>query len=120
MNAGGVENHLHAVREPVVDENTGPNTKERPKTETAQEARLDGPQDTHSLGLSPVENAPSAMEVKDEVKGAAGEAGMDWFEPLEDDDDPDDESLAGESESVAGSERAMKKIYTYVDSPRLL
>lgn len=112
MNEGGVENHLPAVAEPVVDEDTGPNTKESPETKTAQQALIDGPKDTRSLGPNPVENAPSETEVKDEAKGAAGEAVVDWFEPLEDDDDPDDESLAGESESVAGSERAVRKIYT--------
>lgn len=112
MNVGGVENHLPTVTGPVVDEETGPNTKGSPETETAQEALIAGSKDTRSLGPNPVENAPSEMAVKDEAKGAAGEAVVDWFEPLEDDDDPDDESLAGESESVAGSERAVRKIYT--------
>ncbi|XP_037535060.1 methyl-CpG-binding domain protein 1b, partial [Nematolebias whitei] len=110
MNEGGVANHLPPGTEPVVDQDTGPNTKDSPETKTTQEALLDGPKETRSLGPNPVENAPSEMEVKDEVKG---EAVVDWFEPLEDDDDPDDESLAGESESVAGSERAVRKIYTY-------
>lgn len=70
----------------------------------------------------PVETTPP--EVKEEAKATGGEPPVDWFEPLEEDDDidanstgkndPEEESLAGESErseSMAGSEKAFKKIY---------
>ncbi|XP_074509880.1 methyl-CpG-binding domain protein 1b isoform X3 [Sebastes fasciatus] len=62
----------------------------------------------------PVKEPPG--EVKDDAKAPGGEPPVDWFEPLEDDDYDDDESLAGESErseSVAGSERMLKKIYQF-------
>lgn len=62
-----------------------------------------------------------ATEEKEEAKSSGGEPPVDWFEPLEDDDDesndrndPEEESLAGESErseSVGGSESTFKKIY---------
>lgn len=62
------------------------------------------------------------VEIKDEPKATGGEPPIDWFEPLEEDDDvdsvtrndPEEESVAGESErseSVAGSEKAFKKMY---------
>lgn len=68
-------------------------------------------------------------ETNDEIKSTGGEPPVDWFEPLEDDgdddddygdassigkNDPEEESLAGESErseSVAGSEKASRKMY---------
>uniref|UniRef100_A0A096M5K9 Methyl-CpG binding domain protein 1b n=1 Tax=Poecilia formosa TaxID=48698 RepID=A0A096M5K9_POEFO len=57
--------------------------------------------------------ASEAVEEEEEDQGKpAGEPPMDWFEPLEDDDDdPDEESLAGETESIAGSERATRHLY---------
>ncbi|KAM7423208.1 hypothetical protein PAMA_010982 [Pampus argenteus] len=72
---------------------------------------------------TPKSEAISA-DAKEEAKAAYGEPPVDWFEPLEEDDDddvhstgkndPEEDSLAGESErseSVAGSEKAFKKIY---------
>lgn len=60
-----------------------------------------------------VEETPG--EEREDAKAFGGEPPIDWFEPLEDDDDANsDGSLAGESErseSVAGSEKAFKKIY---------
>ncbi|XP_076608412.1 methyl-CpG-binding domain protein 1b isoform X1 [Chaetodon auriga] len=62
-------------------------------------------------------------DIKEEAQTICGEPPVDWFEPLEDDDDeansgcrndPDEESLAGESErseSVVGSEKTFSKIY---------
>uniref|UniRef100_A0A8D0A6V2 Methyl-CpG binding domain protein 1b n=1 Tax=Sander lucioperca TaxID=283035 RepID=A0A8D0A6V2_SANLU len=56
----------------------------------------------------------------EEAKATGGEPPVDWFEPLEDDDDsfgrndPEEESLAGESEkseSVADSEKTFRRIY---------
>ncbi|XP_035486521.2 methyl-CpG-binding domain protein 1b isoform X3 [Scophthalmus maximus] len=73
------------------------------------------PSDSLHTGGNPV--GESLVEVKEEPPA-------DWFEPLEDDEDDDalsfgrndaeEESLAGESErseSVAGSEKAHRKIY---------
>lgn len=119
MNEEGVENQLPPGREPGVVEDTGlnintninKNSKETRDTAEEPPAPLDVPKETPGLSPNPEEDNPAGLEIKDEVKSTAGEAGMDWFEPLEDDDDPDNESLAGETESVAGSERTMKKIY---------
>ncbi|KAL6111284.1 uncharacterized protein ACO6RY_08299 [Pungitius sinensis] len=52
-------------------------------------------------------------EADEAAKVAGDEPPVDWFEPLED-DDYDEESLAGESErseSVAGSETVSKRVY---------
>ncbi|KAA8593490.1 hypothetical protein FQN60_009606 [Etheostoma spectabile] len=68
----------------------------------------------------PVNETPG--EETEEAKAAGGEPPVDWFEPLEEDDDatgcgrndPEEESLAGESErseSVADSEKTSRKIY---------
>ncbi|KAI3370418.1 hypothetical protein L3Q82_025189 [Scortum barcoo] len=76
-------------------------TKESPRTDPAEEI---------------------SGEIKEEPMSTGGEPPVDWFEPLEDDDDAnsvsrddaEEESLAGESEkseSLVGSEKAMKKIY---------
>lgn len=109
MNEEGAENQPP----PGVVEDTGLNLNTRETQETAEEAPAPtgDPKETQGLSPNPEEDNLPGAELKDEVKPAAGEPGMDWFEPLEDDDDPDDESLAGETESVTGSERAMKKIY---------
>ncbi|KAM3622479.1 uncharacterized protein V6R79_025589 [Siganus canaliculatus] len=66
--------------------------------------------------------------IKEEAKALSGEPPVDWFEPLEEDDDldsidrgdPEEESLAGESErseSVPGSEKTFRKI-NQVQAPR--
>ncbi|XP_071394491.1 methyl-CpG-binding domain protein 1b isoform X2 [Centroberyx affinis] len=83
-----------------------------------------------NLTSAPVELGSG--EANEEAKAAAIEPPVDWFEPLEEDDeannwdlqgpgqhfngrkDPEEESLAGESEksgSVASSERNVKRIY---------
>ncbi|KAK5872985.1 hypothetical protein PBY51_013636 [Eleginops maclovinus] len=62
----------------------------------------------------PVKETP--VQVKEEDKAAGLEPPVDWFEPLEDDDYDEAESLAGESEksvSVAGSEKNNKKVYKF-------
>ncbi|XP_051271197.1 methyl-CpG-binding domain protein 1b isoform X2 [Dicentrarchus labrax] len=76
-----------------------------------------------SPSSDPVQENPEGA--KEDDKAASGEPPVDWFEPLEEDDDdansvgrndPEEESLAGESErseSVAGSEMALKKIYQF-------
>ncbi|XP_062419964.1 methyl-CpG-binding domain protein 1b isoform X5 [Pungitius pungitius] len=54
-------------------------------------------------------------EAEEAAKVAGDEPPVDWFEPLED-DDYDEESLAGESErseSVAGSETVSKRVYKF-------
>lgn len=56
---------------------------------------------------------PGSEDADEAAKAAGFEPPVDWFEPLEDDDN-DEESLAGESErseSLAGSEKLFKKIY---------
>uniref|UniRef100_A0A8C6URM3 CXXC-type domain-containing protein n=1 Tax=Neogobius melanostomus TaxID=47308 RepID=A0A8C6URM3_9GOBI len=58
-------------------------------------------------------------ETEEEQKPDENKEPIDWFEPLEDDEDedaknPDEDSLAGESErseSVAGSEKGVKRIH---------
>ncbi|XP_031135417.1 methyl-CpG-binding domain protein 1b isoform X3 [Sander lucioperca] len=66
----------------------------------------------------PVKGTPG--DETEEAKATGGEPPVDWFEPLEDDDDsfgrndPEEESLAGESEkseSVADSEKTFRRIY---------
>ncbi|XP_038152413.1 methyl-CpG-binding domain protein 1b [Cyprinodon tularosa] len=109
------------VSEPV-ERDQGENTEENLKTDNTSEelpAPSDGPKDATGECLDAAGNTPA--ETKDEAK-AAGEPPMDWFEPLEDDDDdddnvnspgrnyPDEESLIGETESVAGSERTSRRV----------
>ncbi|XP_028303512.1 methyl-CpG-binding domain protein 1b isoform X2 [Gouania willdenowi] len=60
---------------------------------------------------------PKVEAKPEEAKTIAAEPPIDWFEPLEEDDDDEEalmgESLAGESErseSVAGSEKASRKL----------
>ncbi|XP_029989623.1 methyl-CpG-binding domain protein 1b isoform X2 [Sphaeramia orbicularis] len=84
-----------------------------------------------------VEEPPPEATVKNEPqegdKGTAKEEPpFDWFEPLEDDDDdanswdyqhpsnqrdPEEESLLGETESVAGSDKASRRTHS-VQAPR--
>ncbi|XP_068450945.1 methyl-CpG-binding domain protein 1b isoform X2 [Clinocottus analis] len=64
-------------------------------------------------GSEPVRK--TSEEADEAAKAAGCEPAVDWFEPLED-DDYDDDSLAGESErseSVAGSEKVFKKVYQF-------
>ncbi|XP_017286000.1 methyl-CpG-binding domain protein 1b isoform X3 [Kryptolebias marmoratus] len=116
MNKEGAENRLPPGNEPVEEDDVGLNAEESPEPEEGAEETpgpFDDPKETASLSPNPAEDTPTETEDKDDVKAAAGEPMMDWFEPLEDDDDPDDESLAGETESVAGSERAVKKLFIF-------
>ncbi|XP_059185555.1 methyl-CpG-binding domain protein 1b isoform X2 [Centropristis striata] len=87
-------------------------TKETPSSEPAKETPSSDP--VKETPRSETVNE-TAVEVKEEAK-ATEEPPMDWFEPLEDDDDAlsIEESLAGESErseSVAGNESTHRKIY---------
>ncbi|XP_062271965.1 methyl-CpG-binding domain protein 1b [Scomber scombrus] len=114
-------------REPVKEdagqstEKTTIEAENTPEVATAQEdlASSDNVDAEETPKSDPVETTPE--DTKEEVKSTGGEPPVDWFEPLEEDDDvnstnndPEEESLAGESErseSVAGSEKALKKIY---------
>lgn len=84
---------------------------------------LDEASELDSLERPSSDSVPERLvEIKDETKATGVEPPIDWFEPLEEDDevdsitrnDPEEESVAGESErseSVAGSEKAFKKMY---------
>lgn len=106
------ENQL-PVSEPLKEDRGENHTSEDPP------APSEGPKDATSVGSDPAGSTPAGStpaETKEEGK-AAGDPPMDWFEPLEDDDDanspgrndPDEESLVGETESIAGSERTTKR-----------
>lgn len=107
------ESLLPAI-EPM-EEDVEPSIESKSETEITPEA-TPAPSDP----LNTKENLsldPASAEIKEEARGC--EPPVDWFEPLEDDDDDaysrnDEESLAGESErseSVAGSEKTSKRIY---------
>uniref|UniRef100_A0A8C4ISS4 Methyl-CpG binding domain protein 1b n=1 Tax=Dicentrarchus labrax TaxID=13489 RepID=A0A8C4ISS4_DICLA len=82
-----------------------------------------------SPSSDPVQENPEGA--KEDDKAASGEPPVDWFEPLEEDDDdansvgrndPEEESLAGESErseSVAGSEMRSHPDEGWVEWPLL-
>ncbi|KAG8007373.1 Methyl-CpG-binding domain protein 1 [Nibea albiflora] len=95
-----------------------------PEAAPAQEplVLLDGFDTNENLSPDPMQE--NFDEDNEDSKANSGEPPIDWFEPLEDDDDddansigrndPEEESLAGESErseSMAGSEKAFRKIY---------
>ncbi|KAM6927906.1 methyl-CpG-binding domain protein 1b [Xenentodon cancila] len=121
MNKEAAESRLPGG-EPV-EEDEGPSSeKDCPQTENASEeapAPLDGTKENPVLTPEPVEDIPA--EAEEEATTAGCEPPVDWFEPLEDDDansmdrnDLEEESLAGESErseSIAGSEKTMKRTY---------
>ncbi|XP_028262849.1 methyl-CpG-binding domain protein 1b isoform X2 [Parambassis ranga] len=118
MNQKPVETLLPG-KEPVeedVDQRTEKKSSERDNT-----SELSGTEETPST--DPAKETPAEVEEEDRKAGGGGEPPVDWFEPLEDDDDdadsasrndPEEESLAGESErseSVGGSEKTIKKMY---------
>ncbi|XP_035007988.1 methyl-CpG-binding domain protein 1b isoform X5 [Hippoglossus stenolepis] len=120
-------------REPVLD-NVGPTTEEKPSSKAESPSKATpsheplGPSDSlpskETPSSVPIEKSPEEVN-EEEARAAGGEPPADWFEPLEDDEEEDansyfgrndaeEESLAGESErseSVAGSEKAFKKIH---------
>ncbi|XP_069368322.1 methyl-CpG-binding domain protein 1b isoform X2 [Paralichthys olivaceus] len=126
-------------REPVQDD-VGQTTEEKPSSRAESPSR---PAPSHEpIGPSdslPTQETPSPIPIEkspeeaneEEARAVGGEPPADWFEPLEDDEEDDansyfgrndaeEESLAGESErseSVAGSEKAFKKIYQ-IQTPR--
>lgn len=116
MNEERLESPVSA-REPVEEDvqSTGAETISElaPAQEPLEPSELDT---TESPSLDPAQQNP------EEAKATCIEPPIDWFEPLEEDDDvdsisrndPEEESVAGESErseSMAGSEKAFKKIY---------
>nr|XP_019942012.1 PREDICTED: uncharacterized protein LOC109628990 [Paralichthys olivaceus] len=126
-------------REPVQDD-VGQTTEEKPSSRAESPSRPApshepiGPSDSlppqETPSPIPIEKSPEEAN-EEEARAAGGEPPADWFEPLEDDEEDDansyfgrndaeEESLAGESErseSVAGSEKAFKKIYQ-IQTPR--
>ncbi|XP_008291696.1 methyl-CpG-binding domain protein 1b isoform X2 [Stegastes partitus] len=103
------------------DDDVEPRTESKSSEEESTSEETPAPSDLLNtkgqLSPDPVEET----EAEDKEAGTGGEPPVDWFEPLEDDEDdansrndPEEESLAGESErseSVAGSEKASKRIY---------
>ncbi|XP_014904162.1 methyl-CpG-binding domain protein 1b isoform X3 [Poecilia latipinna] len=111
--AAGESKHPASEAVEEEEEDQGEGTVESPKTDNPSEeppAPSDDPKEAAEISLVP---PVEAKEEEEEEEGKpAGEPPMDWFEPLEDDDDdPDEESLAGETESIAGSERATRHLY---------
>lgn len=109
---------LVSGREPV-EEDVGP-SKEKESSEaqnTSEAAPSDSLDIKENTSSAVVEETPG--EAKEQPKATGGEPPVDWFEPLEEDDDansggrndPEEESLAGESERSESSEKAFKKIY---------
>lgn len=114
-----------SAHEPV--DRDGQSTEEKsedaervPDAASAQEpAEPSEPDTTEKLSKEP-EVHKIRKDIKEEENPPSGEPPLDWFEPLEEDDDvdsrndQDEESVAGESErseSVAGSEKAFRKVY---------
>ncbi|KAM9362188.1 methyl-CpG-binding domain protein 1b [Symphorus nematophorus] len=121
-----VETKEKPSSDPAEEEPSLDPLQEEPNSDVSTDAVLEKP------GSDPVQENPSSdavqenpeeakdkTEVKEEAKASGGEPPVDWFEPLEEDDDDDrnaeEESLAGESEisEMAGSEKALKKIYQF-------
>lgn len=121
MNEKAVESQPPGT-EPV-EEDVGENTEKKSSETDSSPAGTPAPPDSPSIKEDPSPDlAETLAEVKEETKSIGGEPPVDWFEPLEDDDDaesfgrydPEEESLAGESErseSVGGSETTVRKKY---------
>lgn len=126
MNEEPLESPLPA-REPLEEEleksTEKKSTEEERTSEAAPTKELLEPSEldqTENPSSDPVQE--TAGDGREEAKAMVGEPPVDWFEPLEEDDDvdsinrndPEEESVAGESErseSMAGSEKAVKKFY---------
>ncbi|KAM9859471.1 uncharacterized protein ACBR49_010411 [Aulostomus maculatus] len=100
-----------------VDEDGGQGTEERTseaETTTTQRQQTTESPEPAPAGEPPAEEMGDEMEqTEEQAKSIAGEAPVDWFEPLEEDDeglnDLEEESLAGETESLVGSD--FKRVY---------
>lgn len=88
------------------------------RTEVTSEAEKPPRQNTSESPKTDAVDEPMEYET-DQTKELerGGEPPVDWFEPLEEDDDTsvgindlEDESIAGETESVAGSDIAFKRM----------
>lgn len=108
-------------REHVKEDAGGSQEKESDDEDTSgavQEAGAAWSKD--SPGVSDIQKkstSGTAEEISGETNTSAVEPPTDWFEPLEDDDeatsdrnDPEEESLAGESERSEGGEKALRRI----------
>ncbi|XP_044075545.1 methyl-CpG-binding domain protein 1b isoform X2 [Siniperca chuatsi] len=125
MNEEPLENVVPG-RKPV-EEDAGQTTESSKEEKTSVAAPAQEPlapsdrlHTNENPSSDPAKETPG--EEQEEAKATGGEPPVDWFEPLEDDDDadsvdrndPEEESLAGESErseSMVGSEKTLKKIY---------
>uniref|UniRef100_A0AAQ4PU01 Methyl-CpG binding domain protein 1b n=1 Tax=Gasterosteus aculeatus aculeatus TaxID=481459 RepID=A0AAQ4PU01_GASAC len=105
--------------EPTVSD--GPRVEKDVEEQSTDEAPGPAPEPLEPLEPLARETSSSGLlcrtpDEADEANKVAGdEPPVDWFEPLED-DDYDEESLAGESErseSVAGSETVCKRVYKF-------
>uniref|UniRef100_A0A3P9LBX7 Methyl-CpG binding domain protein 1b n=1 Tax=Oryzias latipes TaxID=8090 RepID=A0A3P9LBX7_ORYLA len=129
MNEESAQNQVPAS-EPV-EKDEGETTTENISKPEAENPSVEVPAVTdateQNLSSSPVFVGETGTKVEEENKTVETEPPVDWFEPLEDDDahsfggnDPEEESLAGESErseSVAGSEKIRKKMFQ-LQAPR--
>ncbi|KAM9408250.1 methyl-CpG-binding domain protein 1b [Pholidichthys leucotaenia] len=115
------EKSLEGAPEPSDSSKAVPETSDCPQAAPEQSHVLEtAPESSNGLNTEKKPSSDPVEEIKEEKEEGAksGDAPMDWFEPLEDDDEA--ESLAGESEiseSVTGSERAIKKTHR-VQAPR--
>uniref|UniRef100_A0A665VU42 Methyl-CpG binding domain protein 1b n=1 Tax=Echeneis naucrates TaxID=173247 RepID=A0A665VU42_ECHNA len=100
------EASTHEPVAPSYSPHAGTNFSSDPEEESPGEGKEETMDETQDLL-----HDEEMDEVKDETKGLGGEPPVDWFEPLEEDDDANSVgSLAGESErseSVAGSEKCI-------------
>lgn len=123
MNEERAQNQVPASE--TVEKDEGETTTENISKPEAENPSVEVPAVTdateQNLSSSPVFVGETGTRVEEETKTVETEPPVDWFEPLEDDDahsfggnDPEEESLAGESErseSVAGSEKIRKKMF---------
>lgn len=108
------------------EEDVGGNTDDNIEDESASEEATQDPTDPSELHKTAHPGSDAVQEIlgdeAEDSKAVFDEAPVDWFEPLEEDEevdcisknDPEEESVAGESErseSVYGSEKAYKKIF---------
>ncbi|KAM7006167.1 methyl-CpG-binding domain protein 1b [Tautogolabrus adspersus] len=105
-------------------EDVGQNPEKKSNAENTSEA-APAPESSACLDLSDPKKKPISDtgeeisgETKEDAKSTGGEPPVDWFEPLEDDDEANSdgelESLAGESERsevMAGGEKTVKRMY---------
>ncbi|XP_060898458.1 methyl-CpG-binding domain protein 1b isoform X2 [Labrus mixtus] len=118
------ENTSEAATAPESLKDAGRNPEKKSNAENISEA-APAPESSACLDLSEPKKKPTSDtaeeisgETKEDAKSTAGEPPVDWFEPLEDDDEANSdgelESLAGESERsevMASGEKTVKKMH---------